>query len=80
MILVAGAGPVLLVQLEGVVTSLALGSEHLGVVLTAVELTKLLIAGCLQVLVTDVALETGLVQGDGAHLDQGLVGDDMGAA
>ena len=80
VILVAGANSVFLVQSEGILTSLTLRAEHLGVVLTAVELTKLFITRRLQVHVTDIALETGLVEDDGADLDEGLVIDDMAAA
>ena len=73
MVLILTTTPDLLTQGEGVLTTVTLGAKHLVVVLSAVQLTKLLIAGTLQILVTDVTGETGLVEEHGADLDQGGV-------
>ena len=62
----------LLPHLETVATRRTLGAEHLEVVLPAVELAVLAVAGRLQLGLADVADQAVLVETEVAHLDDGL--------
>ena len=69
--------PDLLPHLEGVSTQGALGAEHLEVVLPAVQLAELAVAGRLQLALTHVADQARLVQVELPDPHDGLGADEL---